>query len=384
MKTSCPLCLSKRLGSFYTQKEIPVFNNVVYRTKEEAINCEKGKISLTLCSSCGLIFNSRVDTKLLRYREDYDSDRSYSEFYCSYLNNIVELLTDKYEIGNKKILEIGCGDGRFLKLLCKQSNSRGVGIDPAYKGKQRTSSVSFIKDYFSAKHRNIEADVCVLRHILEHIERPSEFLNLILDNLRFSKELTIIVEVPDFEWISREGSFWDITYEHCNYFTKKSLVNLFELNNISMKYTFNTFSDQYILVVGQFKAGTRKDVKPNIRYKDRHLVPRFLKNSKHKSNKIASIVNNVGFPFTIWGVSGKGVIFINSLGRDVLSKIPFVIDINKEKQGKYCPGTGHRILPHSILKSNPAKDIIVMNPNYYHEISDMLKSFNKRFNLITI
>ena len=106
-----------------------------------------------------------------------------------------------------------------------------------------------------------------------------------------------------------------------------------------------------------------------------------------KNKEVEHIFNQIGEEslFTIWGAAAKGITFLNYLKKDIHWRIPFVIDINEAKQGKYCAGTGHKIMPPSILRRREdIKDIIIMNPNYLHEISTCLSINNRKFNLFTI
>ena len=91
-----------------------------------------------------------------------------------------------------------------------------------------------------------------------------------------------------------------------------------------------------------------------------------------KNKEVEHIINQIREEslFTIWGAAAKGITFLNCLKKDVQQRIAFVIDINEAKQGKYCAGVGHKIMPPSILKHrDDIHDIIIMNPNYLHEIS---------------
>jgi len=381
-KINCPLCFSEDTKIYYEQKNIPVFNNLIYETYKEAVNCKKGNISLTLCNNCGFIFNSQFNNKLLNYNENYDSNQFCSDFFQTYVSDAVDLLVNKYKIKNARILEIGCGNGEFLKLLCQKSGSRGIGIDPAYKGEKRTLNVRFIKDYFREKYYNFGIDILVMRHVLEHIEEPFSFLNDIIKNLRFSKKLTIIIEVPDFKWISKKGSFWDVTYEHCNYFTKESLNSLFKLNYISQKTIFSTFANQYIITIGEFEK--KNLIKRPIHVDNRKIITDFIISISKKKAEISSMIEKLKGPLIIWGAAGKGVIFTNMLDKKAQKKTAFLIDINKAKQGKYCPGVGHKIMPPSILKSEPFKNIMIMNSNYRNEILWSLSNYNRKFNFLRI
>jgi SAM-dependent methyltransferase len=371
---------------FYRQGDIPVHVNTIYNTCEEAMNCGRGTISLALCRSCGLVFNSEFSDSLLKYNKDYDNDQYCSSYYREYANSLVKILIDRYHIRNRRILEVGCGNGEFLKLFCKESHSKGVGIDPAYRGRKKTDSISFIADYFNEKYFKVKADVLILRHILEHIENPSDFLIYVIHNVDFDAKSTVMIEVPDFEWIFKQGAYWDITYEHCNYFTKESLRHLFELSKIQVNDIFNTFSSQYLVAIGELSKKGASGIKlPAQTYPRKKVISDFTSNVRKRKSRICSITSEIGGPFTIWGIAGKGVTFINMLDEKNQREIPFVIDINKKKQGKYCPGTGHKIEPPTILEQEKdLKCIIVMNPNYYDEISQFLEIYNRKFSLITI
>jgi hypothetical protein len=115
------------------------------------------------------------------------------------------------------------------------------------------------------------------------------------------------------------------------------------------------------------------------------VIDEFTSNVRDRKDRICSIISGIDGPFTIWGVAGKGVTFINIMDEKVQGKIPFVIDINEKKQGKYCPGTGHKIESPTILgQEKNLKNIIIMNPNYCDEISQLLETYNRNLNLIAI
>lgn len=60
-KTVCPLYLFENIKGIYQQKNIPIFNNTTYNNLEKSKNCDKSKIILKLCNSCGFIFNSHLN-----------------------------------------------------------------------------------------------------------------------------------------------------------------------------------------------------------------------------------------------------------------------------------------------------------------------------------
>jgi len=52
--------------------------------------------------------------------------------------------------------------------------------------------------------------------------------------------------------------------------------------------------------------------------------------------------------------------------------IKCIIDINKNKQGKYVAKTAHRVVSPDEISDIGIKNIIVMNPNYLGEIKSLI------------
>ena len=49
-----------------------------------------------------------------------------------------------------------------------------------------------------------------------------------------------------------------------------------------------------------------------------------------------------------------------------------MVDINPYKQGKFLPGTGHRVIAPEALPAHDPGLVIVMNPLYSEEVSRRL------------
>jgi len=116
-----------------------------------------------------------------------------------------------------------------------------------------------------------------------------------------------------------------------------------------------------------------------------HCLDEFVVSIEEQKVKVSSMMAEIRKPFAIWGDSAKGVTFVNTLSTSLQERLSFLVDINKGKQGKYCPGTGHRIVsPVALRQKREIQDIIVMNPNYHVEIEELLRGYRRDFNLICI
>lgn len=337
----------------YQQKKVPIFQNKVYSSVEEAKQAEYGEVELVQSLYSGFIYNHKFDTSLMIYDQNYQNEQANSAMFQNHLIDVLSLL-ETFDVTSKKLVEIGCGKGYFLELM-REKNIDCIGFDPTYEG----NSKHIIKEYFTGDAET-KADVIILRHTLEHIPNPFTFLHTIAKANQYTGK--IFIEVPTFDWIEQKQAFWDVFYEHCNYFTEKTLANMFVKST-----TGNFFNGQYIYIWAELA-----DLKPITHdfSTDTDLTINFenkfdtIKTELSKHNKVV-----------IWGAGAKGSTFLNLLDYEK-TKVDYVIDINPSKQNKYIAGTGHPIYAPDVLKKDTPDVIWVMNENYLQEIQKIVNNNN--------
>jgi hypothetical protein len=253
-------------------------------------------------------------------------------------------------------VEVGCGKGVFFEMMLKDDIDCW-GFDPTYEG----TNERIVKDYFSAKYNDINAEVIIMRHTLEHIPNPFTFLHTIAKANHYKGHL--FVEVPTFNWIVKKNAFWDIFYEHCNYFTEESMSVMFDE---SLTGTF--FGGQYMYIWADLSK-LRSSVPPGLSVASRKGLI-FQEQIDHYTALLEK-----GKSFAIWGAGAKGSTFLNLLDKN-RKYVKYVIDINPVKQDRYIAGTGHPILSPKVLNTDPVENIIVMNENYFDEIKGTLNDIS--------
>ena len=213
----------------------------------------------------------------------------------------------------------------------------------------------------------MKAENIVLRHVLEHVPDPFKFLKEI-SNANGNKG-KIYIEVPCLNWISKHKAWFDLFYEHVNYFRLDDLSSMFG----KIYYCGHLFGGQYIYVV----ADLATLASPKRNHNDTFMFPEDFDNLKEILGRANPDGKNL-----IWGGASKGVIFSLKLNRSGL-KVDSVIDINPLKQGKYIGGSGLQVTnPKLILgRLNKKDNIFVMNSNYMSEIVEMA---GNQFNYIKV
>jgi hypothetical protein len=373
---TCKSCFSENVTTFHHLQDVPVNSCLLFDNQQDARNYPRGELLLGFCRDCGFIGNLRFDSQLARYNEGYEEQQSFSQRFNAFATSLATRLIDRHNLHNKTIVEIGCGKGDFLVMLCNLGNNQGVGIDPTYIPGRHPEAiskrVSFIRDFYSEKYSSCTGDMVCSRHALEHIPDTGAFMHTVRRAIGDKTNTVVFFELPDVERVLHECAFWDIYYEHCSYFTLGSLARLFRRTGFEVTDLAKEFDGQYLLL--EARPSTNGNHLAPLREEEgveelSEAVVRFQKNYagtvRRWNQKIESVRDN-GQRCVIWGSSSKCVAFLNTIG--VRDEIEFIVDINPYRQGKYLPGSGKLIVAPTFLSEYRPDVVIAMNPIYLDEI----------------
>lgn len=379
MILNCPICKCENLLKLLSRENVPVHENLIFDTSDEAKKIQRGNLSIVICTKCEFVFNQSFDIKLMDYGNSYENAQNSSLFFNKHVSSLIDKLINKHQIQNSKILEIGCGNGYFLKKLTSNDswNNFGVGYDPSFNDSKVNQKNIRIEKKFFDETCDEQVDVIISRHTIEHIPQPIEFLK----NIRkISKSNTrIFLETPTVEWIIKNHIFWDFTYEHCSFFTKNSLVTALQIAGFKVISIDNIFEGQYLWIEAISSDSEIVTYNPSLIESSKNFQYLIKKKEEEFNLKIKKYleIGKVG----IWGAAGKGVCLTNILDPDS-DIIECLIDLNPKKWGKFISGTGHEIINYPKLKKRRLNTVIVMNPNYYDEIDELIKNEYREIDLI--
>lgn len=328
---------------------LPVLQNLTFASASEAKASQKGDVVLVQDESTGLIFNDAFDPSLLLYDSNYQNEQACSSVFQKHLDDVATIIARHFK--GQRLIEVGCGKGYFLEHL-RALKYDITGIDPAYEG----DNPDVIKAPFE-RGLGLSADAIVLRHVLEHIPDPLAFLSEIAH--ANGGHGFIYIEVPCFDWILERRAWFDIFYEHVNYFRIRDFERMFG----QIHEHGHVFGGQYIYLVTDLASLHR----PQGNARDRIAVPTdFLSGV----DRAISVIRNSGSKRNaVWGAASKGVIFSVYLQRAGII-LDEAIDINPAKQGRFLACSGLEVSsPEDAASRLKAEDnLFVMNSNYLHEI----------------
>jgi hypothetical protein len=371
--SGCPVCGSRELHDCLRIPRVPVYCNVLYDDRQAALHAATGEIDLVFCGACGHLFNAAFDPQRVEYSGDYENSLHYSTRFQDYATALAEQLVERHQLRGKTIIEIACGQGDFLKLLCSLGGNRGIGFDPGHvPGRSRLESgaeLTFVPDYYSEAHAQEQADLICCRHALEHIPRPAEFVRMLRRSIG-DRPTAIFFEVPNAHFTLSQLGIWDLIYEHCGYFCDASLREVFRRGGFQVDRIATEFGDQFLTLDGRPAGAGEPLAEPTTAPAElAEDVARFARAYAEKVERWRSLLHDLAGRrrrVVLWGAGSKGVSFVNTLQAG--EAIDGLIDLNPHKHGRYIPGTGHQVHPPASLAANRPDVVIVMNPLYADEI----------------
>ena len=351
------------MTTLWEESLAPAVLSRLYPSLQDALDATPARIKLSQDPDSGVVCNSLFDSDLVQYDQTYQSDASLSKLFQLHLDLVANICAAHLE-PNGSIVDVGCGQGAFVETLRKKG-VHAHGYDNAYKGNN-----PFIRKELFSPGIHEKSSLVSLRHVLEHISDPYEFVHQIATANEFSGLLYI--EVPDLDWILQNSSYWDIFYEHVNYFRIKDFQSHFGDSIVSSTRTFN---GQYISVVIDMHqhAQMSRSGCPSIEKGEREMLQAQFDSLKRSElsahDSLAAFESAV-----IWGAAAKGVNLASKISKSEPGKIRYAIDINPKMHGKFMPLSGARVLnpEEGISSLNPNSLVIVMNSNYINEIRSCL------------
>lgn len=241
----------------------------------------KGKeFDIFKCQNCGGVFlgNFQLGSQdlLKYYGKDYYKDS------LKYGNKLLQLLikiSEKYSFWRKqrlilsyfsnrkskvKILDVGCGEGKFLANLNPQKfEAMGVEISKEASRICQKKGLKIINDDFSkADFEEEKFDVITLWHVLEHLNNPVEVIEKIGSLL--TRNGILIIATPNTESLGfklgRENWYHLDTPRHLVLYNMESFKKLCKEVNMKVVATKSEVYDYYTDLYWSLNKSWRKPI----------------------------------------------------------------------------------------------------------------------------
>lgn len=357
----------------------------VFPSIEAARAVPRGRVELRCCQHCGLVHNPWFDAALAEIGARYESSQTASGHFGRFARALAGDWVQRHALGGKRVVEVGCGSGDFLRLLRGAGVGTACGLDPLAPPGRR-DDIEFIAGRFDAAAADtLDANALVCRHTLEHVADVAGFVAALARWARRDPARVVLLEVPATERILAEIAFWDIYYEHANYFTADVLRARFEAAGMLVHRVETVYDGQYLLLEASARAGaaTMAPAAP-----DASAVVaacrRFGADARAAIERCDRALDALAArgPVVLWQAASKTVGLLSAVGRP--ERVVAAVDLNERRHGHYLPDSGLPIVAPEALSALAPASIVLLNPVYEQEVAARLQQLGCAAPLLTV
>ena len=348
-------------------------------------------LRVLVCERCWLVQTADFHDSLELFNSDYAYFSAFSTSWLAHCDRYVAAMVERFGLGaNSHVIEVAANDGYLLDFVLARGIP-GTGIEPTAStaAVARAKGIPIIEDFFGVRLASElaasgkQADFTFASNVLGHVPDINDFVR------GFAQVLTPAgVATFEFPHLLRliEGREFDTMYhEHFSYLSLTAVTRIFSANGLTVfdveeypthggslrLFAQRTDSGAHAIAerVGDMLRLERRTGLESPGYyagfqaqaeqvKDDFVA--FLLDAKRRGKRIAA-----------YGAAAKGNTLMNYAGtrRDF---IPFVVDRNPSKQGKYMPGSRIPIVGETRLAEFKPDYIVILPWNIRNEVMQQL------------
>ena len=315
-------------------------------------------LDLCQCMGCGLV---QFDCEPVDYYRDVIRAGGFSKTMVELRRYQYKHLIDSYHLEGKKFIEVGCGQGEFLKVLSEfPVEVHGIEHDHHLVELARAQGLDVTEGFTETEDTRFAGglyDVFLSFNFLEHQPDPSTMLQAIYRNLE--DDAMGLITVPSFEYIMDHNSYFELIRDHIAYYTFETLTPLLERNGFQVEECEVINRDTLSVIVKkrpQMDTENLLDCYVNLRKE----MESYMKYLDAWDKKIA-----------MWGASHQG--FTLAATTKLGDKAQYIIDSAPFKHGKFAPSSHLPIVPPEYFLDHPVDAIIITAPGYTEEIAASIR-----------
>lgn len=307
------------------------------------------------------------------YYLDYLMTTTYSstmqELQANQAQKLSELRAEK-RLPGCSFVEIGCGDGSFLKHASRYFE-KVLGIEPSERFAQEAEGAGFevLKTYVGENQIPTEAkfDAFASRQVFEHLPDPLGVLKGVAKML--NSGAIGLIEVPNGYRALRNSRFYEFFPDHVNYFSVISLVSLAAEAGFSVLECKESFNSDYLELWVELENPNRGWVEALDEARD---------SLTQELNNLVAESAGSGQTISLWGAGAKTLSIVANMSPSALSQISSVIDSDPHKQGFFLPNTSIPIVGPLSSEALSSDCIIILNLSYTKEVYSTILAQNTK------
>ena len=315
-------------------------------------------LDLCQCMGCGLV---QFDCEPVDYYRDVIRAGGFSKTMVELRRYQYKHLIDSYHLEGKKFIEVGCGQGEFLKVLSEfPVEVHGIEHDHHLVELARAQGLDVTEGFTETEDTRFAGglyDVFLSFNFLEHQPDPSTMLQAIYRNLE--DDAMGLITVPSFEYIMDHNSYYELIRDHLAYYTFETLTPLLERNGFQVEECEVINRDTLSVIL---RKPPQMDTE--------NLLECYV-NLKREMETYMKYLDAWDKKVAIWGASHQG--FTLAATTKLGEKARYIIDSAPFKQGKFAPASHLPIVGPDHFHEHPVDAIIITAPGYTDEIAASIR-----------
>ncbi len=381
--TNCRGCGDPNFEVFLDLGETPLADALVEAENLDGPE-ERFPLEVAFCEVCSLVqITEDVDPEKL-FVDNYLYFSSFSDHLLKHSRDHALGLIERQGLGTDSfVVEIASNDGYLLKNFV-EAGVPVLGLDPAPDQAKKANEIGVRteSEFFTlAKAQQVRAEhgpanAIIANNVMAHIPDLNDFVagmaHLIAD------DGVITVENPSVGELISRCAFDTIYHEHYFYHSCLSVDTLMRrhglfLNDVDFFGDLHGGTNRWW--IGKTEQPTERLLKTLEQERATGLGSReyyadFGQRVEQLRDDLMKIIHGAiadGKTIAAYGAAAKGATMLNVMGI-TSDLVPYVVDRNTYKQGRYMPGTHQLITDTDVLATDPPDVLLILAWNFAPEI----------------
>lgn len=358
-------------------------------------------LRVMVCTDCWLVQTEDFADAADLFSADYAYFSSFSTTWLRHAENYVATMIKRFNLGpGSLIAEIAANDGYLLQYVTEY----GIpcfGVEPTHSTAQaaRAKGIDIVEDFFGVQlaerlaGQGKQTDLVAANNVLAHVPDINDFVSGFTALLKPTGAATF--EFPHLLNLVGETQFDTIYHEHFSYLSLTTVTSIFERSGL-MVFDVEELATHggSLRVFAQRRDSTPYPATKNVEamLEREQIAGITTEDYYRKVQANAELVKNDFLAFLIqakredkkviaYGAAAKGNTLLNFAGvrPDFL---PFVVDRNPAKQGKYMPGSRIPIVTEQRIREEKPDYVVILPWNLRAEVVaqlDYVREWGGRF-----
>lgn len=358
-------------------------------------------LRVLVCTECWLVQTEDYAHCSELFSADYAYFSSFSEQWLGHAREYLKAMIERFGLNAEShVVEVASNDGYLLQYV-KEAGIPCLGIEPTAStaAASRKKGIEVIEEFFGVPlaarlvNEGKQADLMAANNVLAHVPDIGGFVAGFTALLKARGVVTF--EFPHLMQLVEQRQFDTIYHEHFSYLSFTSVDAILHANGLrSFDVEELPTHGGSLRVFAQRAESDPHPESPRVKEMLRREAAAgltseaFYKGFQEKAERVKNGLvaflleaRRTGKRVAAYGAAAKGNTLLNFAGirRDLL---PFVVDRNPSKQGKFLPGSRIPILAEQQLIDYKPDYVLILPWNLKSEIVhqlDYIRAWGGRF-----